>query len=96
MCTNCGCSEVGSGILHRHESPHPQPLSQGERGADPPSSSLSPRERELEGACRTVKDPRTHLTTTTVAAHYDTSRDASSSSLPRRTEVLQVWQMGHS
>ena len=45
MCTNCGCSEVGSGILHRHESPHPQPLSQGERGADPPSSSLSPRER---------------------------------------------------
>jgi hydrogenase nickel incorporation protein HypB len=45
MCTNCGCSEVGSVSLHGPGSPHLQPLSQGERGADPPSGSLSPRER---------------------------------------------------
>jgi len=30
MCSNCGCSEVGSGILHGVASPHPSPLPRGE------------------------------------------------------------------
>ena len=30
MCSNCGCSEVGSGILHGAASPHPSPLPRGE------------------------------------------------------------------
>ena len=37
-----------------------------------------------------------HLSTSAIRTHQDTSKDASSNSFPCRTEVLQVWQVGHS